>query len=81
MTDPIEMMRVFARKLRAKAEWDYCDHYYFQQGEPRVQVHPARELASDIADLIDEAFNFDTNITRQDHLRRHNIHTLGQFKP
>jgi len=60
-----EAMRVLARKLRAKSEWDYQSGWYTTHAESAANS-AKREILGDIADLLDETFDFDSRITCQD---------------
>ena len=60
-----EAMRVLARKLRAKAEWDYIDGWYSTDVE-MARNAAKREFAEEFAELLDEIFEFDSHITKKD---------------
>jgi len=61
-----QAMYTLARKLRAKAEWDYVDGWYSTEAD-QARNSAKREFASDLAELIDEAFDFDTSLRGQDY--------------
>ena len=56
---------MLARKLRAKAEWDYVDGWYTSDVD-RASNTAKREFAVNLAELIDETFEFDSDLTRED---------------
>lgn len=52
-------MLMLARKLRAKAQWDYVDGYY-TDSDGMAKNAAKREFAQDFAELLDEAFDFNS---------------------
>lgn len=62
---------LLARKLRAKSEWEYQAGWYSTEAEQAANS-AKREILADIAELLDETFDFDSCLTPRDFERRRN---------
>lgn len=56
-----DAMLVLARKLRAKAKWDYVDGWYSTDAD-QARNSAKREAFEDFAQLLDETFEFDSSL-------------------
>jgi hypothetical protein len=56
-----QAMLVLARKLRAKAKWDYVDGWYSTDAD-QARNSAKREAFEDFAQLLDETFDFDSSL-------------------